>query len=84
MYSRQLVHKWRGEEDAVLVGSNTGIYDNPRLNVRDWEGDVKQPVRLVIDPELKIPNDHALYDRSQITIIYNQIKSTSQNSGILS
>src|SRR5690606_19533339 len=36
--SRKLVHKWRTEEDAIMVGTNTALYDNPRLNARDWEG----------------------------------------------
>jgi diaminohydroxyphosphoribosylaminopyrimidine deaminase/5-amino-6-(5-phosphoribosylamino)uracil reductase len=48
--SRKLVHKWRSEEDAILVGKNTAKYDNPTLNVRDWVG--KDPLRIVIDHEL--------------------------------
>jgi len=79
-YSRQLVHKWRAEEDAVMVGANTGIYDNPKLNVRDWKGKIKQPIRLVVDPNLKIPSDHALYDGSQKTLIYNLTASQSQKN----
>ena len=77
-YSRQLVHKWRSEEDAVMVGTNTAIYDNPRLNVRDWSGPVKHPVRVVIDLNLKIPSDHAIFDGSQKTIMYTLQKSGSQ------
>lgn len=79
-YSRQLVHKWRSEEDAIMVGANTVMYDNPRLNVRDWPGPVRQPVRIVIDPNLRIPPDRALYDGSQNTIVYN-IKKTGFQSG---
>lgn len=76
-FSRQLVHKWRAEEDAVMVGTNTGIYDNPRLDVRDWSGEVKQPVRLVVDPDLRIPPGHSLLDSSQVTLIYNYNKTAS-------
>lgn len=79
-YSRQLVHKWRSEEDAIMVGANTVMHDNPRLNVRDWPGPVRQPVRIVIDPNLRIPPDRALYDGSQNTIVYN-IKKTGFQSG---
>ena len=43
-YSRQLVHKWRAEEDAILVGAKTAAHDNPQLNVRDWSG--RNPVRI--------------------------------------
>jgi len=77
-YSRQLVHKWRAEEDAVMVGANTAVYDNPKLNVRDWKSPYKQPLRLVIDPNLRIPRNHNLYDGSQETIIYNFSKSASE------
>ena len=71
-YSRQLVHKWRSEEDAVLVASGTAWHDNPMLTVRDWTG--RDPVRIVIDRYLKLgPNQH-LYDRRQPTICYNVLK----------
>ncbi len=50
--SRQLVHKWRSEEQAILVGTNTVLKDNPKLNVRDWNG--KNPTRIVLDKTKKI------------------------------
>lgn len=77
-YSRQLVHKWRAEEDAVLVASGTAWHDNPMLNVRDWTG--RDPIRIVIDRYLKLgPNLH-LFDGKQKTICYNLMKQdTSQN-----
>ena len=71
-YSRQLVHKWRTEEDAVLIASGTAWYDNPRLNVRDWTG--RDPVRIVIDRHLKLGANQHLFDRSQKTICYNLVK----------
>ncbi len=71
-YSRQLVHKWRTEEDAVLVGSKTAAHDNPKLNVRDWTG--RNPVRIVIDRFLKLSDRLHLFDKSQKTICYNIIK----------
>jgi diaminohydroxyphosphoribosylaminopyrimidine deaminase/5-amino-6-(5-phosphoribosylamino)uracil reductase len=70
--SRKLVHKWRAEEDAILVGTNTALYDNPQLNVRDWSG--KDPVRLVIDLQLRLPQQLHLFDQKQSTICYNLIK----------
>lgn len=69
--SRQLVHKWRAEEDAILVGRNTAFYDNPALNVRDWSG--KNPLRLVIDRQLTLPKELKLFDQSIATICYNQL-----------
>lgn len=71
-YSRQLVHKWRSEEDAILVGSGTAWHDNPRLNVRDWSG--RDPVRVVIDRYLKVSPKQHLFNRTQRTICYNLVK----------
>lgn len=72
-HSRKLVHKWRSEEDAVLVGSGTAIYDNPALTVRDWSG--RNPVRVVIDRYGKLPHTLMLFDGQQKTICY----TTTQN-----
>ena len=70
--SRKLVHKWRTEEDAVMVGTNTARIDNPKLNVRDWVG--RNPLRIVIDKNLKLPQNSNLFDHSQPTICYNLVK----------
>lgn len=70
-YSRQLVHKWRSEEDAIMVGTLTAKYDNPKLNVRDWTG--KNPTRVVIDRNLRLNPDSFLFDKSQSTLCYNQV-----------
>ncbi|CAM4167565.1 bifunctional diaminohydroxyphosphoribosylaminopyrimidine deaminase/5-amino-6-(5-phosphoribosylamino)uracil reductase RibD [Gillisia limnaea] len=66
-YSRQLVHKWRSEEQAILVGTNTAVADNPKLNTRLWEG--SNPVRILLDQNLRTPKDSALFDRSIKTIV---------------
>ena len=73
--SRKIVHKWRSEEDSVMVGTNTVLYDNPRLNVREWEG--RNPMRIFLDKELKIKKDVFLLDGSQPTICYNFAKTES-------
>lgn len=64
--SRQLVHKWRTEEDAILVGYRTALHDNPKLNVRDWTG--RDPVRIYLDKYGSLPGDHLLKDGSVRTI----------------
>lgn len=69
-FSRQLVHKWRSEEQAILVGTNTVIEDNPKLDVRDWNG--KNPIRIVLDKTGKIPNDFAIKDNTTKTIIFTE------------
>lgn len=71
--AKKLVHKWRSEEDAVLVGKNTALADNPQLNVREWAG--RNPLRIVIDRYLDLPSDLHLFDQSQPTIIFNGKKT---------
>jgi len=71
-YSRQLVHRWRSEEDAILVGSTTAKLDNPSLNVRDWSG--RNPVRVVLDRFLRLDERLNIFDRSQPTLCYNLLK----------
>lgn len=74
--SRQLVHQWRAHEDAILVGPNTAIHDNPRLNVRGIEG--KNPIRVLIDRHLSVSGELNLFDQSQMTLVYNLTKSEEQ------
>jgi len=68
------VHKWRAEEDGILVGTNTAIQDNPRLNVRLWPG--QNPVRIILDRNLKLSEDAHAYDGTQPTLIYNYLQSS--------
>ncbi|MCF6297512.1 MAG: bifunctional diaminohydroxyphosphoribosylaminopyrimidine deaminase/5-amino-6-(5-phosphoribosylamino)uracil reductase RibD [Flavobacteriaceae bacterium] len=71
--SQQLVHKWRSEEQSILVGTNTVISDNPRLNVRKWIG--QNPVRLVLDNSLRIPHNFHVFDGSVKTIVFTSSKA---------
>lgn len=71
-YSNRLVHRWRSEEAAILVGTRTALLDNPELTTRFWPG--PSPVRLVIDKELSLPATLHLFDRSVKTIVYNTVK----------
>jgi diaminohydroxyphosphoribosylaminopyrimidine deaminase/5-amino-6-(5-phosphoribosylamino)uracil reductase len=71
--SRKLVHQWRGEEDAILVGTNTVAVDNPQLNVRYGEG--KLPKRIVIDRRLKLSKDLKVFDQTVETLVFNEIKT---------
>lgn len=68
-----LVHKWRAEEDAILVGRNTVENDNPELTVREYKG--KNPIRIVIDPNLKLNYQYKIFNKSSKTIILNKIQS---------
>jgi len=70
---RKLVHQWRTEEDAILVGKNTAAIDNPQLNVRYARG--KVPKRVVIDRRLELKSDLNLFDQSVETFIFNEVKT---------
>jgi diaminohydroxyphosphoribosylaminopyrimidine deaminase/5-amino-6-(5-phosphoribosylamino)uracil reductase len=70
--SRQLVHKWRSEEDAVLVGTKTAAHDNPNLTVRDWSG--RNPIRLVIDRFLRLSDNLNLFNKAVPTVCFNVLK----------
>jgi len=76
--AKKLVHKWRTEEDAILIGKNTAIADNPQLNAREWPG--KNPVRIVIDRNLQVPINNHIYNNDAKTIIINEIKTEVQNN----
>jgi len=75
-HSRKLVHKWRSEEDSILVGFNTAAYDNPKLTVRDWSG--RHPVRIVIDQNLNLESSLYLFDGAIHTICYNNLKNENK------
>ncbi|WP_405265849.1 bifunctional diaminohydroxyphosphoribosylaminopyrimidine deaminase/5-amino-6-(5-phosphoribosylamino)uracil reductase RibD [Cellulophaga sp. Ld12] len=75
-YSRQLVHQWRTEEQAILVGTNTVLADNPKLNVRSWTG--RNPTRIIIDRNLKIDASHHVLDKSVKTIVFTAISDESK------
>ncbi|WP_244592974.1 bifunctional diaminohydroxyphosphoribosylaminopyrimidine deaminase/5-amino-6-(5-phosphoribosylamino)uracil reductase RibD [Pukyongia salina] len=68
--SRQLVHKMRAEEEAILVGTTTVIDDDPKLTVRDWEGN--SPLRIVLDRSLRIPKDAAVLNTEAPTLVITE------------
>lgn len=59
-YSRQLVHKWRAEEQAILVGANTVIEDNPSLTVRDWIGE--NPTRVILSQHSSFNEEYSIFN----------------------
>jgi diaminohydroxyphosphoribosylaminopyrimidine deaminase/5-amino-6-(5-phosphoribosylamino)uracil reductase len=71
-FTNRLVHKWRSEEAAIMVGTNTALLDDPALTTRSYTGN--NPVRLVIDMDLKLPNTLQLFDGNVKTIVFNQLK----------
>ncbi len=72
-FTNRLVHGWRAQEAAILVGATTAVTDNPSLTVRLVKGN--NPLRLLIDPELRVPASSHLLDGLVPTILYNYHKS---------
>ena len=70
--SNRLVHKWRTEEAAILVGTRTAHFDDPHLTSRLWPG--PNPLRLVVDMELRLPPMLHLFDQQVRTIVFNKIR----------
>ena len=73
VYARTLVHQWRAQEDAIMVGARTAIQDNPQLTARQWQG--SDPLRIVLDPDLQVPDSAHLLDQSLPTWILNKQQS---------
>ncbi|PWS28998.1 bifunctional diaminohydroxyphosphoribosylaminopyrimidine deaminase/5-amino-6-(5-phosphoribosylamino)uracil reductase RibD [Pedobacter yonginense] len=71
--AKRLTHQWRTEEDAILIGKQTAIMDNPQLTSREWPG--KNPVRLVIDKDLQVPQSNHIFNSAAKTIIFNEVKT---------
>lgn len=68
-YTNRLVHKWRSEEAAILVGTNTALHDDPQLGTRLWPG--QNPLRVVLDLNLRLPQSLQLFDETIPTVVFN-------------
>lgn len=77
-HSQQLVHRWRAEEHAVLIGRNTVEADNPKLTTRKWKG--TNPIRLIIDPKLNINPNHTIFNNESQTIVFNYLKKDHRDN----
>jgi diaminohydroxyphosphoribosylaminopyrimidine deaminase/5-amino-6-(5-phosphoribosylamino)uracil reductase len=71
-FTNRIVHKWRSEEAAIMVGTNTALSDDPSLTTRLWPGN--HPVRIVVDMKLRLPGTLRIYDGTAKTIIFNSVK----------
>ena len=74
--TKVLVHKWRSEEQGILVGRNTILNDNPSLTVREYSGN--NPIRIVIDSNLKLSSDVGVFSDEAPTIVFNRIKNATE------
>ncbi len=76
--SRQLVHQWRAQTAAIMVGINTAKQDNPTLTTRDWPG--KNPIRLLFDPNLRLEQNAKILDQSVETYVFSFVPSTAPHT----
>lgn len=74
----RLVHQLRSHVAAIMVGTNTALKDNPSLTVRHWTG--QNPVRILLDRELRVPNDYNLFDNKAPTIVLTERHRTNFNN----
>ena len=81
-YSRQLVHKWRSEEQAILVGTQTVLDDNPTLNVRDWHGN--NPAKIILDRQNRLNEDLVVFNSTEKTIVFSGTKRDFKNKNCYS
>lgn len=70
--TNRMVHRWRSEEAAILVGTNTALKDDPSLTNRLWKG--RSPMRMVLDRSLRLPRTLKLFDGTQDTLVLNTIR----------
>ncbi len=77
-YTNRFTHRLRSYEAAIIVGTNTAIYDNPSLTARWWPG--KNPLRIIIDKQLRLPLDAEIFKDTSPIIILNNIKEEKQEN----
>ncbi|MDC8004981.1 bifunctional diaminohydroxyphosphoribosylaminopyrimidine deaminase/5-amino-6-(5-phosphoribosylamino)uracil reductase RibD [Aureisphaera galaxeae] len=68
-HSKQLAHKMRANEQAILVGTQTVLDDNPSLTTRSWKGE--SPIRVILDRSLRIPRESKVFNKDAPTLILN-------------
>jgi len=76
--SRRLTHRWRSYEDAIMVGTNTAIGDNPLLTVRHVSG--RDPIRVLPDRRGRAPRDLHLFDKKVPTIVFSESEELQEEN----
>lgn len=76
--TKQFVHQLRNEEHAILVGTNTALTDNPGLTTREITG--RNPVRILIDFDLKVPGNFNIYNNEAPTLVFNGVKDSEESN----
>lgn len=77
-HCKTIVHKWRTEEDAFMVGTNTVLLDNPQLTARKWIG--RNPLRISIDQYCQLNKSYEIFNSDAPTLIFNEQKDESTDN----
>lgn len=77
--SKQRVHQWRSQEQSIMIGVQTVLDDNPKLDTRLWNG--KNPVSIVIDPSKKLSKTHGNFNlmKEKFITIKNQNRKKNKD-----
>ncbi|RZJ39913.1 MAG: bifunctional diaminohydroxyphosphoribosylaminopyrimidine deaminase/5-amino-6-(5-phosphoribosylamino)uracil reductase RibD [Chryseobacterium sp.] len=76
--TKQFVHELRNNEHSILIGTMTALRDNPSLTTREITG--RNPVRILIDIDLKVPSDYKIYNNEAETLVFNSIKNADEGN----
>lgn len=76
--TKQFVHELRNNEHSILIGTMTALRDNPSLTTREITG--RNPVRILIDIDLKVPSDYKIYNDEAETLVFNSIKNADEGN----
>jgi diaminohydroxyphosphoribosylaminopyrimidine deaminase/5-amino-6-(5-phosphoribosylamino)uracil reductase len=74
--TRQLTHKFRSENQSIMIGSNTVLLDNPSLTVRYWTG--KSPIRIILNRSGNIPANYNVLNNEVETVIFTMYPGTNK------
>lgn len=68
--TKQIVHKMRAENMAIMVGTQTAVLDNPSLRVTRWNG--RNPIRVLPDRHNRVAEDSKIFSADAQTIVYRE------------
>lgn len=76
--TKQFVHQLRSSEHSILIGTMTALRDNPSLTTREITG--RNPVRILIDIDLKVPANYNIYSNEAETLVFNSVKESQEGN----
>lgn len=76
--TKQFVHQLRSNEHSILIGTMTALRDNPSLTTREIIG--RNPIRILIDIDLKVPKDFNVYSNEAETLVFNSVKEGDEGN----